>query len=89
MYTSSVTKKRVWRRVSLGLLSLVLATVSIVLPLSQTTFAEAGVASVASYKDDTIRRSLAEAMTECISSLAYEAGSPGTEKSVLGSRSRR
>lgn len=82
MYTSSVTKKRVWRRVSLGLLSVVLSTVSIVLPLSQTTFAEAGVASVASYKDDTIRRSLAEAMTECISSLAYESGSPGTEKSA-------
>ena len=82
MYTSSVTKKRVWRRVSLGLLSLVLATVSIVLPLSQTTFAEAGVASVASYKDDTIRRSLAEAMTECISSLAYESGNTSTEKSA-------
>lgn len=80
MYTSSVRKKRVWRRLSLGLLSLVLATVSVIVPLSQTTLAEAGVASVATYKDDTIRRSLAEAMTECISGLAYEDG--GTSKTA-------
>lgn len=60
------TKHGLLRSFALILVSLIMSVVSVLLPLGNTVFAEAKVASIANYQTTATQRSLAEGLTECL-----------------------